>query len=1275
MSKVSVSVSPTDAATDVEFEVKIAGVPVRAQSTDHTNWTASYKLGTDSKEVLPDNGKIACTTSLCYSLLEDKSITYYAPINITQLDMKSGNDNSVLAKNGDTVTARFQTGHPVTLSDTKIAGQAVSFTSTDQMNWTGTYTMKEKDVADNLTVPLTVTANDTAGNDAVTKTDADLASDKSVTYYAPISSGFQDLKIVSNNSKPTLAKNSDIITVSFRTTHPVSVKSSSIAGKGQVDGVRFTSSDQMTWQGTYTLKNGDIPDLSNIPFSFTVEDAAKNEELSKSQSESGLSQIQYYAPIDISNLKFVSNEANPYYSKIGSSLTLSFTAQHEVKIAGMNIAGKITTPQSTDNKNWKAACSLLKDDIKTDNVNVPFQIAVSDEAGNTVSRNEMNTDFVKYYAPISINGLTYASNNKQAGYAKDGDTVSIHFTTTHPVCLSNQTIAGQEAVFTSSNNDGMNWVASFTVLNGKTKDNTDIPFAFAVNDNSGNATVNKTNADVSDSKAVRYYAPLEQSIANYRFASNNKKSGAAFAKNGDTVTLAFATTHPVSLSQTQIAGKPVSFSDVDGSHMNWTASYTVSNGELPDNSDIQYALSINDIAQNKQITKTQDDSAKVRYQAPITIRNLTFESNNDKTAKVTARNGNVITAKFSTPHPVTLSNTKIAGQNVVFSSANNNGMDWTAQYTVVNGQTADNSDVALLFTADDASGNAFVTKTEADTAQIRYFEPIRVSELKITTNNTNNGNQYAKDGNTVTVSFKTNHRMSLSNVSIARHSNVSVQEANLSGNTYRYILSYQLNNGNVADLANVDFCFDVDDVAGNSTVRKTDSDSDVTNRIQYFSPITAKTTIASNASDKTFAKNGSTVTLHAEVNHSARVASSEIYGRTASVSGNNSRSLQVSYQIPMGESGIKEGSTPFNFSITDLAGNVLPVSSTSDASKVTYDRTDPIVTLTPDFSGFSNKNLSYSVHYSDTNLGRQGLSLTVNGEEQFTAADRNSAAASTSFTKTIQLDAEGEYRISAKALDRAGNPSKSAVTAKIIIDKTNPKITSAKINLEKAETFKKGFSIADYFNIKEAYVKTVICRVTDNTGSVDWDINTPIETDGKKTIYLLVTDMAGNNSQALTYDLYIDGTAPKVIVKDLVSSRELAAGKNAAPFVAKESLQISLDKLELGNEAADQFTKLQLIDRNGKIVQDLLKNGKKVNGKYLLDVPDFGEYKLIVQATDAVGNQTTAEYPFVFQDKSLAAKYYENKPLFYGSVSGLGVLFIGGGGSFFFKFKKRRIKG
>ena len=169
-------------------------------------------------------------------------------------------------------------------------------------------------------------------------------------------------------------------------------------------------------------------------------------------------------------------------------------------------------------------------------------------------------------------------------------------------------------------------------------------------------------------------------------------------------------------------------------------------------------------------------------------------------------------------------------------------------------------------------------------------------------------------------------------------------------------------------------------------------------------------------------------------------------------------------------------------------------------------------------------------------------------------------------------------------------------------------------------------------------------------GSVEWDINKPIETDGKKTINLLAEDMAGNTSN-LTYDIYVDGTVPKPIIKESVTGRSLSPGDNVEPFISEMSLEISLEKLHIGSENPDKFTQLKLTDENGNLIEDILAAKTPVEDIFKVPIKAFGKYNLVLEAEDDVGNKTElTSYSFEFKDKTLLLKFYENKPLFYSTM-------------------------
>jgi hypothetical protein len=629
------------------------------------------------------------------------------------------------------------------------------------------------------------------------------------------------------------------------------------------------------------------------------------------------------------------------------------------------------------------------------------------------------------------------------------------------------------------------------------------------------------------------------------------------------------------------------------------------------------------------------------------------------------KNGEVITVSFQTTHPVILESALLANQDIKFSSNNKDGMNWSAEYIVENGDTLDNDFIALYFTVDDLAGNNTVTVTEdaTITKKIRYYAPLEITDVVITTNNSNDPAKYAKDGDTITVQFTTNHDVSLSNATIAGKEPVQKKQKKSRSNIAKdWTLTYTLKNGDVKDLETIPFTFTVDDIAGNKKKTKKHTDKDVTNSIGYFAPIEAVSSISTDNVDSTFAKNGDRVIVKIKANHNVSFVSSLIFSRTTQNTGDNSMELTASYSIPDNETRIPEGSSTFEYTITDLAGNQLAVKETNDKelSKVTYDRTNPEVVIAPNFSGFTNESVLINVIYKDTNFARQGVSLLINDVEQISGRDR-SLMSGENYTKSLELEQDNAYKIVASVKDKASNQSTPDPVSYITIDKTNPRVTSVKIDFEVPKTFQAGFNISEFFHIEEDYIKEIICNVSDMEGVHEWDINMPITTDGKKTIYLLATDLADNYSAAVTYDLYIDGTAPKPVIKESLSNRELTSGARDNTFISAMSLDISLEQLHIGDEEPDYFTELVLLDKDRNVVADLLEDGQiSEEGSYRYHFDEFGPYILSLSAKDGVGNETgTMEYEFILKDKSLFQKYYENKFAFYGSIAALTTITTG----------------
>lgn len=1062
--------------------------------------------------------------------------------------------------------------------------------------------------------------------------------------------------------------------------------------------------------------------LTTFQYMIQVKDNVGN----KTQTTYNTKQT-YFSPLNTNSINSVniknSDQTKTNCAKNNDKITISLKVDRDVIITSKELGGVDTPVNSNDNGSYTSIktteCALGESTTCVDQKSIGFEVNIKDPAGNTYKIDTTNDgSAVIYYAPITVSNFkfeSYDSENKKNdnNKARQGSRLKFSFTTNHKIFtdrnldieIAESTLKTGGKIVSVENTNGNNYVGYYDIQHN-TAENTIFKISsVTVGDKAENSTT-KTLKDVpdkdtknnlSDLNNITYYAPIEIKKENIIVESNNKSGKKDIAKNDDIVTIKLSTTHPIYINNgSEISGETIAYKPVKdlttlaqaaGPSQYWIAKYKVDgkNKKNVDNDTIKFEFTASDDARNDQVNKSQNDSAyKVKYYAPIdkTLNTLTLKSNNASGTNSIAKNGNKLTIKFSTIHPTKIGDLQIAGNSFTsdvkkhnftlkpvddFINQNEVKTDsskyWVAEYTILDtDEIKDTSNIPFSFTVSDDALNDTIEQNQEKSSDTKviYYAPIKISNVKIVTDNTKDGSKYAKDNNNVTVSFTTQHRTSISNAKIMGK-NVQFNSSNDDG--MNWSKTCKISNGDITDLGQISFEFTANDIALNTPQAKNYNDGDITNRIQYFAPIKAQTSIASDNNNKAYAKNGSNVIASIATNHNTSVTSGNVLNRQATSSGNDSNNLKVSYQIPLSENTNNEGIVNFNIEITDLAGNTLEITDTNDNPKsmVTYDRTQPAVEIKPAFNGFSNKNIGLEIVFSDTNLDTKGISLKNNGNELISDSEREAiTAGSKSYTKQISLTDENEYNITGTITDLASNKCDRDISASVVIDKTNPKIEATKINLSSSMTFKKGFVISKYFNINGKYINDIICKVTDSNGTEQWNINKPINTDGKKTIYLLATDKAGNSSAALTYDLYIDGTLPKPELNEAVSKRELNKGINEESFISNMNLNLSLQKINIGNEKLDHFNSILLEDEDGKIIKDILKDpgSKQTDNSYALSLSKFEKYKLVLVAEDDVHNIITNEYKFELKDKPLYQKFYENKPVFYSSISGFGVVIV-----------------
>ena len=973
--------------------------------------------------------------------------------------------------------------------------------------------------------------------------------------------------------------------------------------------------------------------------------------------------------------------------KNGDTATVSFNLDDyngvgcdDTQTVQFAINGSELKTATFDNGKFTADFIIGTDVILEDNDKITVtNLVCEDKLDNKVTAEEsvwFETD-CNFLGDIEISSVKFTSNNTNNHLAKNDDKVCVEFLSNHPVNILGSMSQGTNVISDFSSlipeKDREThlyiYKAYLVVDNIPSYDNNAFKFDLSITDAAGNAPVRITDEDADLAlEPIIYYAPIDSTINSISLTSDGANAG--FVKKNDNVSLNINTKHPVTISDTRIAGSDVPITPSED-NLTWTGTKEIDGNGLTDNSDIQFSFKITDAAgnvgqDNQIITKTQDVAAKVKFYDNISILDINMSSDNN-TSHI-AKNGDKIHTSFKTSHPVVLTSSKIAGKDITFIS--DDGMNWSADYTVAQGDTEDNAFVSLNLVLDDVAGNESISADQNSNGieKITYYAPIKIYDVVVTTNNFKNGTKYAKNGDEVKVTFKSNHDVSISDADIVGK-NAVLSKNNLSGSAKQFALTYSIKNGDIADLAIVKFAFKANDIAGNPQVVKNSTDSDIINSIQYFSPITAQTSIASNYRKTNFAKNGDTITVSSRANHEVSIVDAKIFNRDTVNSIENGKSLNMSYRIPQNENALAQGNVTFTYTITDLAGNVLSENHPSVATNnVTYDRTLPTIAMTPQFNGFTNKDMNYIFTFADENLSSNDISIRVNGVEQLTQSDK--ATNGKTFNKTITLSAEKEYEVIATLLDSAGNKCQQDKIVKITIDKTSPKITSSKVDLTKSTSFKSGIKLSEILDIDEKYINEVICNITDSNGTHDIGIDDPITGDGKKTVNIIVKDMAGNISQTMTYDFYIDGTPPKLEIRN--TDKKSLSPEKTVTFKDKLKLKIGLDSFSSDKTKLEKFTTLKLLNSKGETVVDLLEEETPLsNGGYEIKVDKFGKYTLEVQAVDSAGNDTgLLKYNFIVKDKTITEKFVSNKPLMIGSIAGI-IVIIGAVILFVIKRKNR----
>ena len=1168
--------------------------------------------------------------------------------SISDIFISSNNTNNTTenqyAKERDIITVTFKSSQELSAESLKILGQTISgFRSRTLVEGGYTYSFEYRIAANDVareagTVTFSFTVKTKAGEEKEFVYDPDKSESVSlesnslpVVYYPPIE--MNGLKIVSDNEKSIhrYAKNGDSITISFTTNREIEFVRQEIAGK--TNDITTTSSAAHEYTMSYTLKDGDLGDQEIIPFSFELKDVAGNSREVRHRGGTVAENLinddlTYYAPINTPTFTLRANNTgssiSPYRAAQGDEIFASFsvsfgkTGSRPRSLNSMDIyiefGGKAA--KLVSESNWRFVYSYSVGDEAWGNLEkIPFSYKITDNAGNEVSEtsivesagnNIINS--IVYYAPMHMRKLVMSYQNPDD---RENPNKTIFAT-------------GDEILPVR---DGFIVIA-------------EVEFNHAVTILPADASKEIPGASIAGIPAIFLNNPLDLN-------NLTLKSGEAFYYQTSSTEYIFVVYLPNKPSQAATDPK-----DEDIYHKTNLLDDALIDIAFCIGDGVQPVLVVSDIDAARALKRAGNEFRLLRYYAPLDISSVDVKAGEavmDFEGYWAVKDGTEIFFTFFTGHEVdekTIQAT-VAGNIVLPTSSfskvhSEQGHAYQVGLKITPAVVAQLNDLDVLhlsLTVQDILGQTIDIASSSASAytKARYYEPISISEITIESNNIKDGTRYAKDEDTITISFVANHSVQISDAFIAGRL-LDVQQQNLRGASVRHRFSYQINNGDLEDLAQILFAFTVGDAAGNVPLSFDSSFSGVKNALTYYEPLEAISSISSNNARLGYAKNGDTITIENKTNHIAGIASASLSGRDVPASAEYVENPVLSFTIPAAERGMFEGEISIGIRLEDPAGNFLYVREINDGREhtVIYDRTAPEIMILPLFSGFINQETKFALLYSDLYLDQATVSCFLNGIETARAPE----GTSTNYTHNITLNEDGEYSFTVAVSDMAGNIREYEDISNIILDTVLPIINL----LQSRNTFAPGYMLSESISIDELHIQDVVCTVSDMAGVHQWDLDQPMEQEGKKTIHMVVRDMAGNDSLPFAFDIFIDGTAPWVNVLANAGKVELISGKDnivAAPLGA--NLSIELMPLHMGDDGPDKFTMLQLYDQSGLVVDFLSE--KEALGPYEYTIGAHGQYTLVMEATDEVGNTTgRREYTFEYRNLYILERLLANTP-------------------------------
>lgn len=371
-----------------------------------------------------------------------------------------------------------------------------------------------------------------------------------------------------------------------------------------------------------------------------------------------------------------------------------------------------------------------------------------------------------------------------------------------------------------------------------------------------------------------------------------------------------------------------------------------------------------------------------------------------------------------------------------------------------------------------------------------------------------------------------------------------------------------------------------------------------------------------------------------------------------------------------------DGLYNFNVEYTDMAGNI---AETYTGEEYYVDLTEPEIEIVgvEDYSA-NNGDVIPQIVMSDTNFDTNGVNIELVGANQGSVAPEGSYTnQGNGETFTFQNFPKEQsyddiYTINATLTDMAGNESNATVTFSVnrfgsvyVFDQTLKDIEGTyiqneidvklqEVNVDSLEHDKIKV-VVDTNGTPRTLEEGIDYQVQESGGNGQWyQYDYTIDKslfagDGRYIVTLYSEDIAGNvnenidESKEAEISFGVDKTAPVVIPIDVESNTQYPVDTKAANVTVNDNLVLDSVEIYIGDKKCD-YT---------------------VDGEnYQFDIPNNTKKQdVTIMAVDAAGNKTNYVLNGILVTTNTFIRWYNNKPLFAGSIAGATVVTGGGVGA------------